>query len=89
MIPLMISILSITLRTLNYGNYGTFLIIMGTAGFLSSNVVLQKTCFEDPNAEIPNVQAPISENHRDGPGRNQEPFKEPYSPKSRTLNPKP
>ena len=33
---LMIEILSITLRTLNYGNYGMFL-IMGHAGFISSN----------------------------------------------------
>ena len=30
-------ILSITLRTLNYGNYGIFL-IMGNAGFISSTV---------------------------------------------------
>ena len=34
----MIYILSITLRTLNYGNYGIFL-VMGNAGFVSSTVV--------------------------------------------------
>ena len=34
----MIEILSITLRTLNYGNYGIFL-LMGHAGFISSTVV--------------------------------------------------
>ena len=33
----MIEILCITLRTLNYGNYGIFL-IMGNAGFISSGV---------------------------------------------------
>ena len=36
---LMIEILSITLRALNYGNYGTFR-IMGHAGFISSTVVI-------------------------------------------------
>ena len=34
----MIYILSITLRTPNYGNYGIFLIILGNAGFISSPV---------------------------------------------------
>ena len=33
----MIYILSITLRALNYGNYGIFL-FMGNAGFISSTV---------------------------------------------------
>ena len=35
------------LRTLNYGNYGIFL-VMGNAGFISSTVVIQTTMFQRP-----------------------------------------
>ena len=34
----MIEILSITLRTLNYGDYGIFPYFVGNAGFVSSTV---------------------------------------------------
>ena len=39
LLRLMIQISCITLRTLDFGNYGIFLIMQGNAGFISSAVV--------------------------------------------------
>ena len=38
LVRLMIKVLSIVLRTLNYGNYGIFL-IMGNAGFIINRII--------------------------------------------------
>ena len=46
-----------TLRTLNYGNYGIFLLIMGNAGFCPSTVFYTISMRRDSDAYIPKLQA--------------------------------